>query len=568
LLTDREPAALGQVQAELFRLLVTSVKDYAIFLLDPQGRILSWNIGARRVKGYTAAEVVGKHFSMFYPPRDVQHGKPDYALRVAASEGRWEEDGWRIRKDGSRFWANVVITALHDDSGELVGFAKVTRDLTERKRADEERAQLLELEHTARTQNEVVVERLRALQSVTEVALAHLDLDKLLPELLDRIAEILSVDTVAVLLVTGEKGDVLVATAARGIEEEVEQGVRIPVGRGFAGRIAAERRPVILDDVEHAEVLNPILREKGIRSLLGVPLMVEGRVLGVLHVGSLHQRQFTDNDVQLLQIVADRISIAIDHARLFEAAQAARHDADVAEELVRARDEFLSIAAHELKTPLTSLRIAGQSLLRTLDRGDTPSRSALERSLRTVDRQIERMSRLVTHLLDTVRLQNGSLELELALTNLTDLAASVIEQMQGQALHHHVVLHATKDVWAVVDSLRFEQVMVNLLDNAVKYSPEGGTIDVDVFEEPQGCVRIDIRDQGIGVPPEHRPRLFERYYQAHGRDNRSGMGLGLFITREIVERHGGTVIAQFPPEGGTRVVVVLPPTASKQTEGH
>ncbi len=166
-------------------------------------------------------------------------------------------------------------------------------------------------------------EHVRRLQSVTDAALAHLRLDDLLAALLDRTRQTLDVDTCAILLLD-EEGDELVARAALGIEEEVEQGVRIPVGKGFAGRIAAEKRPVVLDDVDHACILNPILREKGIKSMLGVPLVVEGEVQGVLHVGSLVYRDFDDGDVELLQLVADRAALAIEHARLFEAERAAR----------------------------------------------------------------------------------------------------------------------------------------------------------------------------------------------------------------------------------------------------
>jgi signal transduction histidine kinase len=166
-------------------------------------------------------------------------------------------------------------------------------------------------------------ERVRRLQAVTDAALAHLRLDDLLAALLERTREILEVDTCAILLLDEETNE-LVARAALGIEEEVEQGVRIPVGGGFAGRIAAEKRPVILDDVDHAHVLNPILREKGIKSMLGVPLVVEGEVQGVLHVGSLVLRAFQNEEVELLQLVADRAALAIEHARLFEAEREAR----------------------------------------------------------------------------------------------------------------------------------------------------------------------------------------------------------------------------------------------------
>src|SRR3954451_23819820 len=158
---------------------------------------------------------------------------------------------------------------------------------------------------------------LAELQRVADAALSHLSLDDLLTELLLRITEILHADTAAILLLDEAPG-VLVARAAKGIEEEVEQGVRIPLGRGFAGRVAAERRPIIIPDVDHGDVLNPILREKGIRSLLGVPLLIEGRVLGVLHVGTLTPRDFTDDDKDLLQLAADRAALAIEHAIIYE----------------------------------------------------------------------------------------------------------------------------------------------------------------------------------------------------------------------------------------------------------
>ncbi|MBE2317327.1 SpoIIE family protein phosphatase [Solirubrobacter sp. CPCC 204708] len=158
--------------------------------------------------------------------------------------------------------------------------------------------------------------KLRALQRVADVALAYLPLDQLLNELLERIAEILGTDTAAFLLLD-ESGEWLVATAAKGIEEEVEQGVRIPVGGGFAGRIAAERRAIFIEDVDHADILNPILREKRIRSMLGVPLFVADVVIGVLHVGTLTPRMFDSADADLLQLAADRAATAIERARSF-----------------------------------------------------------------------------------------------------------------------------------------------------------------------------------------------------------------------------------------------------------
>lgn len=153
-------------------------------------------------------------------------------------------------------------------------------------------------------------DKLQGIQSVTDAALSYLGADDLLTTLLSRVREILDADTAAVLLLDNS-GRQLIATAASGLEEEVSQGVRIPVGRGFAGRIAAERQPVILDHVDHGNVLNPLLLEKGIRSLAGVPLLVHGAVLGVLHVGTVHNRVFTADDAALLQLAADRAALAV-----------------------------------------------------------------------------------------------------------------------------------------------------------------------------------------------------------------------------------------------------------------
>ncbi|MGW6446595.1 PAS domain-containing sensor histidine kinase [Lentzea sp. NPDC055074] len=131
-----QPDAWGE--SDLFPLFVQGVRDYAIFMLDPGGHIVSWNPGAERIKGYAAEEIIGRHFSTFYPQEDVRSGKPERELRVARADGTIEDEGWRVRKDGTRFWANVIITALHDDTGELRGFGKVTRDMTERRRAEQQ----------------------------------------------------------------------------------------------------------------------------------------------------------------------------------------------------------------------------------------------------------------------------------------------------------------------------------------------------------------------------------------------------------------------------------------------
>jgi PAS domain S-box-containing protein len=202
--------------AELYRLLVASVRDYAIFALDPQGHVLTWNAGAAHLKGYEAAEIIGRHFSTFYPPEEVAAGKPDMELVTAAREGRFEDEGWRVRKDGSRFWASVILTALRGEKGEIVGFAKVTRDLTAG-RAAEEQAVRLASESAAREAAEVRSEQLDELnQTLQEQALeleAQTEEAQSLAEELEQTNELL--------------GDALVdAESARGAAQSSERFVR------------------------------------------------------------------------------------------------------------------------------------------------------------------------------------------------------------------------------------------------------------------------------------------------------------------------------------------------------
>jgi PAS domain S-box-containing protein len=155
LATESKPATADTLEREeLFRRLVESVRDYAIFMLDPTGHVSTWNVGAQRIKGYTAAEIIGRHFSTFYPEDDVAAGKCEFELLEARRIGRFEDEGWRVRKDGTRFWANVIISAMRDDAGGLLGFSKVTRDLTERRRAEEERAARLAAEQANRAKDE------------------------------------------------------------------------------------------------------------------------------------------------------------------------------------------------------------------------------------------------------------------------------------------------------------------------------------------------------------------------------------------------------------------------------
>jgi len=294
----------------------------AVLLLEPNGDFLR----ARAAKGIEEEVEQGVRIPIGagFAGRIAAEGRP-YTIDDVDQADIYNPI---LREKGIRSLLGVplliegrVIGVMH--VGSLTGrrFTADERDLlqlaADRAALAIEHAALYGRERELRIAAERASARLEALQRVTDAALAYLPEDELLLELLDRVSEILSSDTAAILLLE-RNGEYLQARAARGIEEEVDRGVRLPLGQGFAGRIASERRAIFIEDVDHADILNPILREKGIRSLLGVPLLVEGRVLGVMHVGSLVPRVFTVEERDLLQLAADRAALAIEQAMLYE----------------------------------------------------------------------------------------------------------------------------------------------------------------------------------------------------------------------------------------------------------
>jgi signal transduction histidine kinase len=379
-------------------------------------------------------------------------------------------------------------------------------------------------------------DRLRKLQAVTDAALAHLEFDVLLSTLLVRTREVLEVDTCAVLLLD-EATNELVARAAVGIEEEVEQGVRIPVGGGFAGRVAASKQPVILDDVDHADVLNPILRQKGIKSMLGVPLLVDGNALGVIHVGTLIHRRFTADDVELLQLVADRVAIAIERARLHE--QTLRLDA--------LRTNFIAIASHELRTPATSV----YGVLKTLFERDAQLDTALRREmLRVGVEQGERLTRLLEELLDLSRLDTRGLPVRPKPLVLASVLGEIVSDAVPAGTR--VELRVPEDLTVDADRLVLERVVSNLLQNALRYGAEPITLTA---QAGNADFQITVQDSGRGVAEEIRLSLFERFARTEAAN--VGSGLGLSIARNYARAHGGDLVHE-PSASGARFTLTIP----------
>ena len=290
-----------------------------------------------------------------------------------------------------------------------------------------------------------------------------------------------------------------------------------------------------------------------------VPLRARDRTLGALTcVYGRGGRRYDTEDLPLAQELALRAALAIDNARLYAAERTARAEAEAA---VRVREEFLAVAAHELKTPVTSLRGFAELGVRALDAKGTLDPALARRTLETIERQSARLTRAGR------QPAGGGPGLcrpgrdRPAPRQPGGPGADRGGGRAGPHRQHQITLDAPDTVEIVVDPLRIEQVLTNLVDNAVKYSPAGSTIEVAVRPGPD-CAELVVRDHGMGIPPEHQQRIFDRFFQAHVGEHASGMGLGLYISQEIVRHHGGTIRVEAPEDGGTRMIVRLPREAA------
>ena len=367
---------------ERYRLLVESIRDYAIFLLDPSGHVASWTAAAERMTGYSPDEIVGEHFRVLFTQEDQQRLQPELELSSAASAGRYEAEGWRVRKDGSRFWGDEIVTGIRTNNGELRGFAKIVRDLTERQRASLERELLL-------------------------------------------------------------------------------------------------RR---------------------------------------------------------------------------------------AQEANRLKDEFLGTVSHELRTPLHALLGWTHLLTVSSDEGDRA------RAVEAIRRNAEIQVQLVDDLLDVSRIISGKMRLRIAPVNVVEVLNAAAESVHPAADAKGVSLSInapSPEMTIAADGDRLQQVVWNLLSNAIKFTPAGGSVQLDARQH-DGSVEITVRDTGGGIAEEVLPFVFERFRQADSSTTRShgGMGLGLAIVRHLVELHGGSVEAESGGRGQGATFRVRLPAVSVQQQAR
>jgi len=480
-----------------FRLLVNSVTDYAIFLLSTEGVVVSWNPGAERIKGYKAEEIIGKPFTVFYPEVDLQAGKPAMELRVAGEVGRFEDEGWRIRKDGSRFWASVIITALRDETGTLIGFGKITRDLTDRREA--------ELRHRL------------LIEGVTDYAIYSLDVN----------GNITSWNT-----------------GAQRIKGYTAEEI---VGKNFSNFYTREDADAGLPAKVLAEAVRQghfegegwRVRKDGRRfwsNVVVTPMRDEsGDLIGFTKI----TRDMTDR-MQLLEKIQQ-------HAQELEVrmAESERANAEL--------EAFGYSVSHDLRAPLRA--IEGFSDIILTDFG-TQLPGRVPELLQNVLQAATRMNHLVQDLLDYSRL--GRIDIDPAPVNLLRAVREAREQIPGK-LRDKVTLSIDPALMVAAHRPTLIQVLVNLIDNGLKFYPQGRTPHVEVTARAENdIIMISVCDEGIGISRQHQERIFHVFERLHSAETYPGTGIGLAIVKRGISRMGGTVQVESTPGKGSRFSISLP----------
>jgi PAS domain S-box-containing protein len=543
---------LGEIAhetGELHRLLVEGVQDYAIFALDPNGIILSWNAGAQRFKGYTADEIIGKHFSIFYPRNLVAEGFPEFELRTAANTGHFEDEGWRVRKDGSRFWANVVITALRASDGTLLGFAKVTRDLTERREAEE-----------ALRESE---ERFRLLvEGVKDYAIFLLDPD-------GRVATW----NAGAERIKGYRAKEIIGQhfsafytdedkAARKPERELEivlktgkyeeEGIRVRKdGSGFwASVLITAVRNKSGELIGFAKITRDLTERRA----------SEQRALADARrvAGEEAARKAAEEREQELRALADQLTRNAAELKLRTSeAEEARHRADEAN---RAKGQFLAAMSHELRTPLNA--IGGYADLLLMGLSGTVNDKQVQQ-LQRIKRSQGHLLGIINDILNFSRIEAGQLTYDIGPVVVREVVESVAEMVAPQVAARGLHLDTEKcpaDIMALGDRPKLEQIVLNLVSNAVKFTESGGRIALSCERVADGRVALVVHDTGMGISPEKLEVIFEPFVQV-GRtltNTGEGAGLGLAISRDLARAMGGDVTVTSIVGGGSEFKLIMP----------
>jgi PAS domain S-box-containing protein len=531
----------NRAEEELDRVFDLSLDMLCIADLD--GYFKRLNPAFEITLGYAKEELLARPLVDFIHPQDQALFVAEMQRLATGAPGVYFENRCRC-KDGSCRWLEWRVVPV---LAKGLIYA-VARDVTERKEAEE----------VLRRRNE----ELMALNAIATTMSRPLDLDRILNVTLDEVLEVVEMDAGWIqLLDEDEDGGSLSLVVHRGFSQEMAREIRtVRLGEGLTGKVAQLGRPIVVDKVsEDPRLSMETGRREALHAFGAVPIKSRDKVLGVLGVFSRRPRQLSSQEVQLLTAIGHHIGMAIENVRLAEEAS----EMEILQELNRLRSELIANVSHELRTPLGLIKVFCTTLLS--EDVEFGRETQLE-CLRTIDEEADKLEEIVDNLLDLSRMESDRLRLDKRFTDVGQLVREVIEAVKLEIDVTNLnspfsIVHdfPPDSLMLHVDARRIEQVLRNLLGNAIKYSPEGGAITVRGRRD-KWQILIGISDQGIGIPPGDLERIFERFYRAENEITQSvsGVGLGLAVCRGIVEAHDGRIWAESMPGVGSTFYFSLP----------
>lgn len=515
---------------EKYHKMISEIQDYAIILLDPEGIILEWNKGAEKLKGYTAKEIIGKSFRLFYTSEDKHSGLPQKLLQEAKAKGFVSQEGYRIRKNGTRFWGNVAITALHDEKGGVIGYSKVTKDLTDRKAADD------------------------------KIAMTTLELRQMNEELRqseERYYKMISeVQDYAILLLNSE-----------GIIQNWNTGAEFIKGYKASEIIGKNFRQFYTAEDKASHLPERLLKEaekKGKATSEGWRVKKDGsRFWAYIVITALHNKEGEVIGYSKVTRDLTEKKKAEDALRL-SAAELEQQNAEL-EALNDELSSFAYVVSHDLKEPIRKIQVfAGRQL-----EPDKSREQILEFSQKIIT-SAARMQKLMEALISYSHISveaNGFEKI-----NLNDIVEAVKTDLEVPIANTQTRIKMGKlpDIKGI--PFQIHQMFLNLLANAIKFARENSkpeiTIDAyipangDLPEELAGKNKkyhlITVSDKGIGFEPEYAEKIFEVFQRLKPKNQGTGTGIGLSIVKKVVQNHGGIIEAEGNPDHGASFRIYLP----------
>jgi len=518
----------------------------AIISKTLEGIITSWNRGAEKIFGYSEREAIGRHIS-FIVPAERRNEAPVAA--PAKSAGGLKIDHFftvRKRKDGTMVTVSLTNSPVTDSSNNVIGASEIARDITREQEGNEALRQY--------------AEKLRILNSLATSISGTLDVQEILQKVTDASTRLVGAAFGAFFYnVVSEDGQSYMLYTLSGASRAAFDKFGMPRNTQvfhptFSGE-GVVRVDNIREDPRYGKMAPHFGMPRGhlpVTSYLAVPVFsVGGTVIGGLFFGHPETAKFTPEHEDLVVNMAAQAGVALENSMLFEQVR----------DLSRKKDEFIALATHELKTPLTSMSGFLQ-LVESRVADDPVNLSFVSKSLS----QLHKLTTLINDLLDVSRIHAGKMRLQYETFDLTGLTREIIEPQQMNSRKHEFIFEEAGDIFVEADRLRLEQVIANFINNAVKYSPQGGKVQVTIADGGEE-VLFSVKDQGIGISLQNQQHIFDRFYRAEDLSGKiSGLGLGLYISKEIIERHGGAVSVESRQGEGATFTFSLP--KSKQDEDN